>query len=219
VCHSSLMLRREVIDEGHRYEPTWANCHDYDFISRVMRTHRASNVPEPLYRIRAHGAQLSVRFLEEGGYRTFAATRFIQRGEKPTLDLGSVTRDDVLALGFAPRRVDEMIVGRYRHWMRLLGTGGHTGEVASLLERGRAYAERHAVDRDLRVALEVEAALAMRRPLSGARRIGGALRRDWRSALGVARTVAGYRVHVALTHPARPMLRSVIRARRALRRN
>jgi len=217
VCHPSLMLRREILDEGHRYDPTWANCHDYDFISRVMRTHRASNVTEPLYRLRAHGAQLSVRFLEAGGYRTLAAIHFIQRGEAPTLDLGAVRRADVLALGITAREVDEMIIGRYRHWIRLLGAGRRADAVAGLLERGHAYAREHDVDRDLRVALDVEAALAMRRPLREASRLSRALRRDWRSTLGVARTVMAHRVHVALTDPARPTLRRIDRIRRARR--
>ncbi|NUZ08182.1 glycosyltransferase [Piscinibacter koreensis] len=49
VAHPTVMFRRDVLEEGHRYDPTLPRMQDYELWSRlVVAGHRFSNVPEYL---------------------------------------------------------------------------------------------------------------------------------------------------------------------------
>ncbi|MGF1465704.1 MAG: glycosyltransferase family 2 protein [Sandaracinaceae bacterium] len=214
LCHPSLVFRRACFDAGHRYNAAYANVHDYDLMARVMRDFQASNVPEPLYRLRVHGDQLSVRFLETGGYRGLAAIHLARERREPPFSLGQVTRDQVLSLGLSPERIDETIVGRYRYWLRVISAGGHPERIAALAERGLRYVDEHAASASTRAALHAEVALAsLADPRRSMRELGQAARLSLGTTLRAARQVATFHAHRVLTDPERPLLTRLEAAR------
>jgi len=59
-CHSSVMLRSEVILQ-YMYSENYELCEDYDLWLRIMKRHKMANIPQPLVNYRVHGANISVK--------------------------------------------------------------------------------------------------------------------------------------------------------------
>lgn len=47
-CHSAVMFRRSLIDEGLNYDPAQPFLIDFEFFLRVAARHKVANLPEPL---------------------------------------------------------------------------------------------------------------------------------------------------------------------------
>lgn len=47
-CHSAVMFRRSLLDEGLNYDPAQPFLIDFEFFLRVMARHKVANLPEPL---------------------------------------------------------------------------------------------------------------------------------------------------------------------------
>jgi len=58
---SSVMVRRQTLEESGGFNPDFAPAEDYDLWERITRTHAAANIPSVLTRYRIHDAQASVR--------------------------------------------------------------------------------------------------------------------------------------------------------------
>lgn len=56
---SSVVIRRAVFDECGNFDPALKSSEDRDMWIRIAERHRASFIPEPLARIRRHGANMS----------------------------------------------------------------------------------------------------------------------------------------------------------------
>jgi len=47
-CHSAVMFRRSLLDEGLNYDPAQPFLIDFEFFLRVAARHKVANLPEPL---------------------------------------------------------------------------------------------------------------------------------------------------------------------------
>lgn len=59
LAHPGFMFRREIIDNGFRYDETFRQAQDYDFAARLTRTRNIAIVTPVLLRYRAHKNQVS----------------------------------------------------------------------------------------------------------------------------------------------------------------
>lgn len=59
-CHSSVMLRRKLLEEmGAGYNPKWPLAQDYELWSRMLQYTKGANLVRPLVCLRVHQAQVS----------------------------------------------------------------------------------------------------------------------------------------------------------------
>jgi glycosyltransferase involved in cell wall biosynthesis len=58
-CHGSVMFRRECVDLVGPYSEEFALAQDYDLWLRIAEWFDLANLPDPLYHLRLHDAQLS----------------------------------------------------------------------------------------------------------------------------------------------------------------
>lgn len=58
-AHPSFMFRRELVDNGYRYDESFRTAQDYDFAARVSREHNIGRLQEVLLEYRVHAGQVS----------------------------------------------------------------------------------------------------------------------------------------------------------------
>ena len=61
LCHSSLMLRKDIIDEGGFRYHTEQVAQDFDLLIRLSSEYKIANLPESLLLFRIHGNNISIR--------------------------------------------------------------------------------------------------------------------------------------------------------------
>jgi glycosyltransferase involved in cell wall biosynthesis len=61
IFHTTVMLRRAVLDEGPAYSEDYAFACDYELLSRVVAKHQVAQMPQPLVSWRVHSGATSVK--------------------------------------------------------------------------------------------------------------------------------------------------------------
>lgn len=61
IFHTTVMLRRAVLDEGPAYSEDYGVCCDYELLSRIVSKHQVSQIPRPLVKWRSHPDSTSSR--------------------------------------------------------------------------------------------------------------------------------------------------------------
>ena len=124
--HSSIMVRREVVDHGIRYRAGMVNAHDLDFLMRVHESFMGSSLREPLYGYRMHGDQLTNRHAIGGAVRSAWSDAVRAGSVDPTLApiAGCPGRHEALALGLLPEKLDAMVLARADYILLTLRAAG-----------------------------------------------------------------------------------------------
>lgn len=75
-CHSSFMLRREVIDKIGDYNENFLYAQDYHFIIRIMRHFKVYNLDDVLVLKRRHSGAISVKYTKKQFFYIIKAKKF-----------------------------------------------------------------------------------------------------------------------------------------------
>ena len=77
-CHGATMFRKNVFNEMGCYNPIMKYSQDYELWLRIARNHRVINLPQPLYKLRFHENNISVRHLKESALYQMLALKMSQ---------------------------------------------------------------------------------------------------------------------------------------------
>jgi hypothetical protein len=96
--HTSVVFRRDVVLGLGGYDPAFVYCQDYELWSRLLRAHRAANLPDRLVLSRLHGGSM---------------TETVQKDhERQTIEV--MTRGQVAALGTSVPPEEAELLSRVR---------------------------------------------------------------------------------------------------------
>lgn len=142
--HASVLMRREVIDAGFRYNEALRNAHDYDFLRRVSQEFAGASIPEPLYVYRITGDQLTARQATAGALRHLWAHRLATHplASPPAPPAHAHDRAPLYALGLGDEAIDSEVIERIRYALNLNAASGNRRQVDVLLEEAESLAQR-----------------------------------------------------------------------------
>lgn len=119
IHHSTVMLRRDVLERHHlRYDGAWL-AQDYHLWVRMLRHTRAANLPERLMKYRVHGANFTRRNFE------------VVKRETAEIALQAV-RDQLADFPLAPDRLSQL-VALCSNWPSPPLTGSQRAGLAAML--------------------------------------------------------------------------------------
>jgi len=121
ICHSSIILRKDIVLALGGYRSTFEPSEDYDLWLRMSEQSRLANLQNVLVRYRVHANQLSVRKLEHQTLCVLAASAAAEHrrsgGPDPLADIQEITPQVVESLGVAPRKIHTAFVESYGWWI------------------------------------------------------------------------------------------------------
>jgi len=202
LVHTSVLMRRRVVEEVGRYNPAYTYAQDFDLWSRIAATRRVANLESPLVRYRSHAKSMS----ETLAGATVAEPEAIRRRNLKEL-LPNLTREDVATLAVtgwgtrvlprnaqANRAFERYAELRDRFLSRLPDSVAGEREIAAWRYRQDVRASRGLVDALVRQSRR-RAALAA---LAAARHRGCAPAREY--ARQLAKVICGPRLTDVLHH-------------------
>lgn len=142
--HASVLMRREVIDAGFRYNEAMRNAHDYDFLRRVSQEFAGASIPEPLYVYRITGDQLTAKQATAGALRHLWAHRLATHpiDSPPAPPAHAHDRAPLYALGLHDDAIDGEVIERLRYALNLNAASGNRDQVDVLLEEAESLAQQ-----------------------------------------------------------------------------
>lgn len=147
-CHATILIRADVFERLGGYDESYPTSEDYQFLRRVVTRHRAANVDRILYDMRIHADSKSFYYFEQQRLRGLL-TRHLMDSDT-SLDDGAhrrfdgrLSRDQLVAEGIDPDRIDRQMVTNFVHRVQMLDRLGRRDRADDFLSRARAYARRH----------------------------------------------------------------------------
>jgi glycosyltransferase involved in cell wall biosynthesis len=124
ICHSSAILRKDIVLAAQGYRGVFEPSEDYDLWLRMGERSRLANLHNVLVRYRIHANQLSVRKLERQTLCVLAASAAAEQrrsgGPDPFADKQEITLQAVESLGVTPQKILAAFVEAYDSWISQL---------------------------------------------------------------------------------------------------
>jgi hypothetical protein len=124
ICHSSVILRKDIVLATTGYRSTFEPSEDYDLWLRMSERSRLANLDNVLVRYRLHGNQLSIRKIEHQTLCVLAASAAAEQRRRgkcdPFDDNQEITLEIVESLGVTPEKMRAAFAGAYGWWSALL---------------------------------------------------------------------------------------------------
>jgi hypothetical protein len=124
ICHSSAILRKDVVRASGGYRSTFEPSEDYDLWLRMSERSRLANLPNVLVRYRLHGNQLSVRKLEHQTLCVLAIRAAAEQrrngSSDPLADIQEITPQVVESLGVTQQKIHTALVEAHGWWISQL---------------------------------------------------------------------------------------------------
>ena len=121
ICHSSVILRKDVALASGGYRSLLEPSEDYDLWLRMSERSRLANLHNVLVRYRVHANQLSVRKLEHQTLCVLAASAAAAQrrsgGPDPLADIQEITPQVVESLGVTPQKIHTAFVEAHGWWI------------------------------------------------------------------------------------------------------
>lgn len=113
--HAAVTMRRAAFESCGGYRLSYTE--DYDLWLRMAESWELANLPEPVLRLRSHGARFSLRFVEAQAYGVLlvrAAAEARRAGRTDPLDRGDEpTRALARTVGISDAAVDDAVVDAF----------------------------------------------------------------------------------------------------------
>jgi len=120
ICHSSVILRKNIVLASGGYRSTFEPSEDYDLWVKMSEWGRLANLPSVLVRYRLHANQLSVRKVERQTLCNLAISAAIEQRKNgrsdPLADIQDLTPQAVQSLGVTPQKIHAAFVEAYGGW-------------------------------------------------------------------------------------------------------
>src|SRR3984893_8087593 len=124
ICHSSVILRKDIVLASGGYRSTFEPSEDYDLWLRMSERSRLANLQNVLVRYRVHANQLSVRKLERQTLCVLAASAAAEQRRSgrsdPFADIQEITPQVVESLGVTRFKTHTAFVEALRCWISQL---------------------------------------------------------------------------------------------------
>ena len=125
ICHSSVILRKDIVLALGGYRSIFVPSEDYDLWLRMSERSRLANLHNVLVRYRIHRNQLSVRKLEHQALCVLAASAAAEQRRNgrpdPLSEVDEITPQLLDSLGVTAAEIRVALVDTYAYWMDLLG--------------------------------------------------------------------------------------------------
>lgn len=118
ICHSSVILRKNIVLASGGYRSAFEPSEDYDLWLKMSACSRLANLHNVVVRYRLHANQLSVRRVERQTLCTLAISAAAEqrrsgRVSDPLADIQEITPRAVQSLGVTPERIHTAFVNAY----------------------------------------------------------------------------------------------------------
>jgi len=124
ICHSSAIMRKDVVLASGGYRSTFEPSEDYDLWLRMSERSRLANLRNVLVRYRLHANQLSVRKLELQTLCVLAISAAAEQrrdgSSDPLADIQEITPEVVESLGVTQQKIHTAFVEAHGWWISLL---------------------------------------------------------------------------------------------------
>jgi hypothetical protein len=125
ICHSSVILRKEIVLALGGYRRTFEPSEDYDLWLRMSERSKLANLHNVLVRYRIHGNQLSIRKLEHQTLCVLAASAAAKQRRNgrpdPLSEAEEITPQLLDTLCVTVAEIEDALLGAYRYWTDILG--------------------------------------------------------------------------------------------------
>ncbi|MGB2676646.1 MAG: glycosyltransferase [Candidatus Acidiferrum sp.] len=125
ICHSSVILRKDIVLALGGYRSILVPSEDYDLWLRMSERSRLANLHNVLVRYRVHANQMSVRKLEHQTLCVLAASAAAGQRRNgrpdPLSEVDEITPQLLDTLGVAGAEIREALLGAYGAWAEILG--------------------------------------------------------------------------------------------------
>lgn len=198
--HASVMVRREVLTAGFRYNEAMRNAHDYDFLRRVSQDFAGASISEPLYVYRITGDQLTATQATVGALRHLWAHRLATHpiDSPPSPPADAHDRGPLYALGLDDAAIDGEVVERLRYALNLNVASGNRAQAEHLIQEAESL---RALTESKETAQQLAAIAAAWSSLSRAAKRLGVVRAQgaWSELAACTAYRARYRAHILRT--------------------
>jgi hypothetical protein len=124
ICHSSVILRKDIVLALGGYRSIFVPSEDYDLWLRMSERSRLANLHNVLVRYRIHGNQLSVRKLEHQTLCVLAASAAAKQRRNgrpdPLSEVEEITPQLLDSLGVTGAEIEDALLGAYGYWAKIL---------------------------------------------------------------------------------------------------
>jgi glycosyltransferase involved in cell wall biosynthesis len=124
ICHSSVILRKNIVLASGGYRSTFEPSEDYDLWLKMSECSRMANLPDVIVRYRLHANQLSVRKVERQILCVLAASAAAEKRRSgkpdPFADNLEITPKIVESLGVTEQRIRTAFEEAYGWWISRL---------------------------------------------------------------------------------------------------
>jgi Glycosyl transferase family 2 len=124
ICHSSVILRKDVVLALGGYRSTFEPFEDYDLWLRMSERSRLANLHDVLVRYRVYTNQLSIRKLEHQTLCVLAASAAAEQRRNgrpdPLSGMQEITPQVVESLGVTSQKIHTAFVEAYGWWISQL---------------------------------------------------------------------------------------------------
>jgi len=120
ICHSSVILRKNIVLASGGYRGAFEPSEDYDLWLKMSERTRLANLNSVLVRYRVHANQLSVRKVEHQTLCVLAARAAAEQRRSgksdPLADTQEITPEVMESLGVTPQQIHTAFVNAYGWW-------------------------------------------------------------------------------------------------------
>jgi FkbM family methyltransferase len=120
ICHSSVILRKNIVLASGGYRSTLEPSEDYDLWLKMSECSRMANLHNVIVRYRLHANQLSVRKVERQTLCNLAISAAVEKRRSgrsdPLADIQEITPQAVQSLGVTPQKIHTAFVEAYGAW-------------------------------------------------------------------------------------------------------
>jgi hypothetical protein len=117
ICHSSVILRKNIVLASGGYRSTFEPSEDYDLWLKMSEWSRLANLHNVMVRYRLHANQLSVRKVERQTLCVLAISAAAEQRRSgrsdPLADIQEITPQAVQSLGVTPQKIHTAFVQAY----------------------------------------------------------------------------------------------------------
>jgi hypothetical protein len=127
MCHSAVMMKRDVALASGGYRSQLRDADDYDLWLRIAERTELANLDQVVVRYRVHSQQASIRNMEHQNWCVLAAraaASFRRSGKPdPLSKLREITSNSTLALGVTEAEARSLLISVQKSWVALLLVG------------------------------------------------------------------------------------------------